>query len=69
MGASSSGLTNSCGARSRAGRGTAPLCLEVLEGVSAEAAAAHPVAGAHSIWELVLHLTGTYRLGLAPAGR
>src|SRR5437763_16714908 len=41
-----------------------PSVLESLQGVSAEAASAHPVAGAHSIWELVLHLQGTYRLVL-----
>ena len=41
-----------------------PSVLEALEGVSAEEAAAHPIAGAHSIWELVLHLCGTYRLVL-----
>ena len=37
-----------------------PSVLEVLAGVSAEDAAAHPIAGAHSIWEIVLHLTGGY---------
>jgi hypothetical protein len=37
---------------------------EVLAGVSAEDAAAHPMAGAHSIWEIVLHLTGGYMLVL-----
>jgi len=41
-----------------------PSVLEALEGVMPEAAHAHPVAGAHSIWELVLHLGGTYRLVL-----
>jgi hypothetical protein len=41
-----------------------PSVLETLEGVSAEQAAAHPIAGAHSIWELVLHLSGTYGLVL-----
>ena len=41
-----------------------PSVLEALEGVSVEAAYEHPVAGAHSIWELVLHLSGTYRLVL-----
>jgi uncharacterized damage-inducible protein DinB len=41
-----------------------PSVLETLEGVSAEQAAAHPIAGAHSIWELVLHLCGTYGLVL-----
>jgi uncharacterized damage-inducible protein DinB len=30
---------------------------QVLEGVTAECARAHPVAGAHSIWEIVLHIT------------
>ena len=29
----------------------------ILEGVSAEQAAQRPLAGAHSIWELVLHVT------------
>jgi uncharacterized damage-inducible protein DinB len=38
--------------------------LESLDGVSAEAAFAHPIAGAHSIWELVLHLIAGYRLVL-----
>lgn len=33
-----------------------PAVREVLAGVSAAEAAAHPVPGAHSIWELVLHL-------------
>jgi|SRR5688572_4025556 uncharacterized damage-inducible protein DinB len=41
-----------------------PSVLEALEGVSAGAAFEHPVGGAHSIWELVLHLTGTYQLVL-----
>jgi uncharacterized damage-inducible protein DinB len=41
-----------------------PSVREVLAGVSAEDAAAHPVAGAHSIWEIVLHLTAGYRLVL-----
>jgi uncharacterized damage-inducible protein DinB len=31
--------------------------LEILEGVTAAQAAARPVAGAHSIWELALHIT------------
>ncbi len=30
--------------------------FEILEGVTAAQAAAHPIAGAHSIWELVLHI-------------
>ncbi len=33
-----------------------PAVLEVLEDVSARAAAAKPIRGAHSIWELVLHI-------------
>lgn len=33
-----------------------PALCELLAGVDAKAAAAHPVAGAHSIWELVLHI-------------
>lgn len=37
---------------------------EVLAGVSAEDAAAHPIRGAHSIWEIVHHLTGGYNLVL-----
>ncbi len=34
-----------------------PGLLENLEGMSAAQAAAHPVPAAHSVWELVLHLT------------
>ena len=34
-----------------------PALDEVLAGVSAAQAAAHPVPGAHSIWELVLHVS------------
>ena len=34
-----------------------PSVKEVLEGVTAEKAAGRPVSGAHSIWELVLHIT------------
>jgi uncharacterized damage-inducible protein DinB len=30
--------------------------LEILEGVDASAAAARPIASAHSIWELLLHV-------------
>jgi len=41
-----------------------PSVLEVLAGVSAEDAAAHPIPGAHSIWEIVLHMTAGYRLVL-----
>ncbi len=31
---------------------------ELLRDVTAEEAAAHPIPGAHSIWEIVLHMTG-----------
>jgi len=34
-----------------------PSAREGLEGITAPAAASHPIPGAHSIWELVLHLT------------
>lgn len=33
----------------------------VLDGVDAQAARAHPLPGGHSIWELVLHMTGWKR--------
>ena len=33
-----------------------PGVLETLDGVTAKEAAAHPVTGAHSIWELVAHI-------------
>jgi len=41
-----------------------PSVREVLAGVSAEDAAAHPIPGAHSIWEILLHLTSGYNLVL-----
>ena len=34
-----------------------PALADLLEDVSAEQAAARPIKGAHSIWELVLHIT------------
>jgi len=34
-----------------------PSTSALLAGLTAEEAGAHPVAGAHSIWELVLHMT------------
>jgi len=34
-----------------------PALMEVLEGIDAETAALRPIPGAHSIWELVLHIT------------
>src|SRR5215470_15533810 len=41
-----------------------PSVLELLAGVSAAQAASHPIAGAHSIWELVLHIGTDYELVL-----
>ena len=41
-----------------------PAVLEVLAGVTPEQASARPIPGAHTIWELVLHLGGAYRLVL-----
>lgn len=52
---------------SRAFRGESwhgPSVTEVLAGVSAEDAAARPIPGAHSIWEIVLHMSGGYKLVL-----
>ena len=40
-----------------------PSVKEVLSGVSAEHAAARPLAGAHTIWEIVLHMTAWTRAG------
>jgi uncharacterized damage-inducible protein DinB len=34
-----------------------PSLTDLVGDVTAEQAAAHPVAGGHSIWELVLHMT------------
>lgn len=41
-----------------------PSVLEALEGLSPAQAASHPIVGAHSIWELVLHLASDYDLVL-----
>ena len=41
-----------------------PSVLELLAGLSAAQAASHPIAGAHSIWELVLHIGSDYDLVL-----
>jgi uncharacterized damage-inducible protein DinB len=38
-----------------------PAIDDVLEGVDAAEAAAHPIAGAHSLWELVHHVTAWVR--------
>jgi uncharacterized damage-inducible protein DinB len=39
-----------------------PSLRELLDGVSAAEAATHPIAGAHSIWELVLHIIAWQRI-------
>jgi uncharacterized damage-inducible protein DinB len=36
-----------------------PALRELLAGVTAKQAAAKPLAGAHSIWEIVLHIIGS----------
>jgi uncharacterized damage-inducible protein DinB len=41
-----------------------PSVLEAVQGVTPEQASAHPIVGAHSILELVLHLGSDYRLVL-----
>jgi uncharacterized damage-inducible protein DinB len=38
-----------------------PSVMETLKGVDADTAAAHPIAGAHSIWELLHHITAWTR--------
>jgi len=38
-----------------------PSIREILDGVSAGDAAAHPVSGTHSIWELLHHVTAWVR--------
>jgi hypothetical protein len=38
-----------------------PALAELLRGVDATSAAAHPVPGLHSIWEIVLHAAGWAR--------
>jgi len=38
-----------------------PSVLKILEGVTAQQAAAHPIPGAHSIWELTLHIAAWER--------
>jgi uncharacterized damage-inducible protein DinB len=41
-----------------------PAVLELLRDVGPVEASARPIRGAHTIWELVLHLASTYRLVL-----
>jgi len=45
-----------------------PSLRELLNGITAEQAAARPIAGAHSIWELVLHVEAWESEALAIAG-
>ena len=40
-----------------------PSVSEVLAGVTAEQAAAHPISGAHSIWQIALHIATWERVG------
>jgi uncharacterized damage-inducible protein DinB len=40
-----------------------PSVMAILEGVIAQQAAARPLTGAHSIWELVLHIEAWVRAG------
>jgi uncharacterized damage-inducible protein DinB len=39
-----------------------PALMETLEGIDAKTAAARPIATAHSIWELVLHVSAWERV-------
>ena len=41
-----------------------PSVINALAGVSAEQASCHPIPDAHSIWELVLHISSDYTLVL-----
>jgi hypothetical protein len=41
-----------------------PSVREALDGIQASDAAQHAIPGAHSCWELVLHLSGSYQLVL-----
>ena len=41
-----------------------PAVLELVKDVDAKAAAARPIADAHSIWELLLHIEAWDRAGL-----
>jgi len=45
-----------------------PAVLELLEDVDAASAAAKPVAGVHSIWELVLHIAAWDRAAVVRLG-
>lgn len=45
-----------------------PSVMEVLKNVTAQDAAARPIPGAHSIWELTLHIAAWERAGLRRLG-
>jgi hypothetical protein len=40
-----------------------PSLAELLEGISSDQASAHPLAGGHSVWELVLHVAAWVDVG------
>ena len=42
-----------------------PAVKEILDGVSAPQAAAHPIGTAHSIWELLLHIEAWEHVAIA----
>ena len=42
-----------------------PALMEVLSGVDARAAIAHPIPSAHTIWEITLHLSASAELVLS----
>lgn len=42
--------------------------LEILKGVNAKTAAAHSIKGAHTIWELVLHIAAWDEVTIRQAG-
>ncbi len=42
-----------------------PALLELLSGVEARDAAAHPIPSAHSIWEIVLHIAAWKGAGMS----
>src|SRR5262245_47515956 len=39
-----------------------PALTDLLDGVTHSRAAAHPIAGAHSIWDIVLHISAWARI-------
>src|SRR5215471_1218833 len=43
-----------------------PSLMSALEGVSPEGASKHPIGGAHSIWELVHHVSSWNTIVITP---